>query len=144
MGTSKDDAIMYECQQTKDAVNRYKQDFLDFVCKSLNDEKVIRKTKALLPFDNFVSSRLHIVDDNQLVKSMGFSIMRMEVEPATFSLGISIEIGVGTYNNKSNTTLFIAAFKTMEQLGEYVKNEPFSSTVSEYFEEEIEKSFYSQ
>ena len=126
----------------KDAVAKSKKDFLNFVVKSLDSESISKASEALLPFDNFVSAKQCFVNESSLVRSMGFSLMRMELEPSTFSLGISIEICGGTYNNKTNSTLFITAFKTMTQLSEYVKSDGFSSTVTEYFESEIDKSFF--
>lgn len=133
---------MILCQKEKDAVAKSKKDFLNFVVKSLDSESISKASEALLPFDNFVSAKQCFVNESSLVRSMGFSLMRMELEPSTFSLGISIEICGGTYNNKTNSTLFITAFKTMTQLSEYVKSDGFSSTVTEYFESEIDKSFF--
>ena len=133
---------MILCQKEKDAVKKNKKEFLNFVAKSLDSGSIAKASEALLPFDNFVSAKQYFVDESSLIRSMGFSLMRMEMEPSTFSLGISIEICGGSYNNKTNSTLFITAFKTMTQLSEYVRSDGFSSTVTEYFESEIDKSFF--
>lgn len=135
-------AAMILCQKAKEAVNKNKKEFLDFVIKSIDSESIAKASEALLPFDNFVSAKQCYVDESPLIKSMGFSLMRMELEPSTFSLGISIEICGGTYNNKINSTLFITAFKTMPQMSEYVRSDSFSSAVTEYFESEIDKCFF--
>ena len=142
MEVTENTIAMILCQKEKDVVEKKKKEFLNFVVKSLDSKSIAKASEALLPFDNFVSAKQCLVDESSLIRSMGFSLMRMELEPSTFSLGINIEICGGTYNNKTNSTLFITAFKTMTQLSEYVRSDSFSSTVTEYFESEIDKSFY--
>lgn len=133
---------MHQCQKAKDAANKNMKKYLDFVAKSLDNRRIENAAASLLPFDNVISARLRFVDDASQVKSMGFSIMRMELTPATYSLGISIEISKGEYNSSANPTIFLTAFQPLEQLREYVKSEVFSSTVIEYFESEIDKCFF--
>lgn len=135
---------MHQCQKAKDAVNRNKKKYLEFVAKSLDNRHIEDAAASLLPFDNVISARLHFVDDASQVKSMGFSVMRMELTPASYSLGISIEISKGEYNSSANPTIFLTAFQPLEQLREYVKSEVFSSTMIEYFESEIDKCFFSK
>jgi len=142
METSKEITMMHQCQKAKDAVNRNKKKYLEFVAKSLDNRYIEDAAASLLPFDNVISARLHFVDDASQVKSMGFSVMRMELTPASYSLGISIEISKGEYNSSANPTIFLTAFQPLEQLREYVKSEVFSSTVIEYFESEIDKCFF--
>ena len=142
METSKEITMMHQCQKAKDAVNKNKKKYLEFVAKSLDNRHIEDAAASLLPFDNVISARLHFVDDASQVKSMGFSVMRMELTPASYSLGISIEISKGEYNSSANPTIFLTAFQPLEQLREYVKSEVFSSTMIEYFESEIDKCFF--
>ena len=102
---------MHQCQRAKDAANKNMKKYLDFVAKSLDNRRIENAVASLLPFDNVISARLHFVDDASQVKSMGFSIMRMELNPATYSLGISIEISKGEYNSSANPTIFLTAFQ---------------------------------
>ena len=134
--------MMHQCQKTKDAVNQNKKKYLDFVAKSLDNRRIENAVASLLPFDNVISARLRFVDDTSLVKSMGFSVMRMELTPATYSLGISIEISEGEYNAGTNPTIFLTAFQPLEQLREYVKGRNFAIQVTEVFDSQIESSFY--
>lgn len=133
---------MHQCQRAKDAVSKNKKKYLDFVSKSLENRRIENAAASLLPFDNVISARLRFVDDASLVKSMGFSVMRMELTPATYSLGISIEISEGEYNSSVNPTIFLTAFQTLGQLREYVKGENFSIQVTEIFDSQIDNSFY--
>ena len=142
METTKEITMMHQCQRTKDAVSKNKRKYLDFVVKSLGNSHIESAAASLLPFDNVISARLRFVDDTSLVKSMGFSVMRMELTPATYSLGISIEIGEGEYNAKINPTIFLTAFQSLEQLMEYVKGRDFAIRVTEVFESQIDNSFY--
>ena len=70
--------------------------------------------------------------------------MRMELELPLFSLGISIEISGSDVNKAVNSTTFISACRTIEELKEYVKSDTFSMLVKENFEKQIEESFSSQ
>lgn len=133
---------MHQCQKAKDAVNKNKKKYLDFVVKNLENKRMESAAASLLPFDNVISARLRFVDDTSLVKSMGFSVMRMELAPATYSFGISIEISEGAYNTSASPTVFLTAFQSLEQLQEYVKGQSFSLQVTEVFDSQIDKSFY--
>ena len=133
---------MHQCQKAKDAVNKNKKKYLDFVAKSIDNRRIENAAASLLPFDNVISVRLRFVDDASQVKSMGFSVMRMELTPATYSFGISIEISEGEYNSAATPMIFLAAFQPLEQLREYVKGRNFSLQVTEIFDSQIDNSFY--
>ena len=142
METTKEITMMHQCQRAKDAVSKNKKKYLDFVSKSLDNRRIENAAASLLPFDNVISARLRFVDDASQVKSMGFSVMRMELTPATYSLGISIEISEGEYNSSASPTIFLTAFQPLEQLREYVKGQDFSHQVTEIFDSQINNSFY--
>lgn len=134
----------YSCQQTKDVVNGSKKEYVEFVARCLDNEKFLKTVNELLPFDNVAQAKLKIVDDASPVKSLGLSIMRMEPESPLFSLGISIELVDGEENKAVNTTIFISACRTLEELRGFVKTNAFSMQVKENFEKQIEESFSSQ
>ena len=133
---------MKACQQTKAFANQNMKVYLDFAVKTLGDAEFVKSAMALLPFDNFADARLRFMDASSQVKSMGFSVMRMELIPATYSLGISIEISEGEYNTSASPTIFLTAFQPLEQLREYVKGQKFSLQVTEFFDSQIDNSFY--
>jgi len=132
------------CQQTKDAVNDNKKEYVEFVARCLDNEDFIKTVNELLPFDNVAQAKLKIVDDASPVKSLGLSIMRMEPESPLFSFGISIELAGGEENTAVNSTIFISACRTLEELREFVKTDAFSTQVKENFEKQIEESFFGQ
>ena len=135
---------VYSCQQTMDTVISDKREYVEFVARCLNDEEFVKDMYELLPFDNVAQAKLIIVDDTSPVRSLGLSIMRMDPEQPLFSLGISIEIAGGIKNKAVNSTIFIAACKTIENLREYVKTVEFSEQVRENFSKQIEDSFSGQ
>ena len=134
----------YSCQQTKNVVNGSRKEYVEFVARCLDNKDFIKAVNKLLPFDNVAQAKLKIVDDDSPVKSLGLSIMRMEPESPLFSLGISLELVGGEENKAVNTTIFISACRTLEELREFVKTDAFSMQVKENYEKQIEKSFSSQ
>lgn len=142
MDTNQNSNTMIQCQKTKDAFNKNKKNYLEFVAKSLGNQDIEQAAEALLPFDKFVTAKLSFVDENSQIKSMGFTLMRMELEPATYSLGISIEISDSEFNDEVAKTMFITAFHTMEELKDYSLSKDFSNHVTEVFEAQIERCFY--
>ena len=134
----------YSCQKTKDAINGSAEEYKEFVAMCLEKEDFVKTMNELLPFDKVAQAKLIIVDDASPVKSIGLCIMRMEPESPLFSLGISIELVDGEENKAVNTTIFISACRTLEELRGFVKTDAFSMQVKEYFEKQIEESFSSQ
>ena len=144
MGKIKELETKYNCQMIKNSINEKSGMFAEFVARCLDDEEFEKTMNELLPFDNVAQAKLKIVDDASPVKSIGLSIMRMELELPLFSLGISIEIAGSKDNKAVNSTTFISACRTIEELREYVKSDAFSLQTKEIFEKQIEDSFSSQ
>ncbi len=134
----------YKCQKIKDSINEKNGLFVEFVARCLDDEGFVKAMNELLPFDNVAQAKLKRVDDVFPVKSIGLSIMRMELELPLFSLGVSIEIAGSDVNKAVNSTTFISACRTIEELKEYVKSDTFSMLVKENFEKLVEDGFSSQ
>ena len=128
-------------QKIKDSINEKRGLFVEFVARCLDDEEFVKTMNELLPFDNVAQAKLKIVDDASPVKRIGLAIMRMEPESPLFSLGISIEIAGSVENKAVNSTIFISACRTVEELREYIKSDAFSMQVKENFEKQIEDSF---
>ena len=93
----------------------------------------------LLPFDKCVQSKMKIEDEATVLKSLGLSVMQMELDPPRFSLGVSMEFEGSKENEATNSTVFIAACRTIEELRSYVRTEDFVKQTIENFEKQIEK-----
>ena len=100
-------------QQAKSIVRNRAKEFAEFVVRCLDDDDFVDAMNILLPFDKCVQSKTEIEDEESIVKSMGLSIMRMEIAPPLFSLGVNMEIAGREGNEATNSTIFIAACKTI-------------------------------
>jgi len=142
MDNTKEIQIMATCQQTKDFVKAHQAEYVDFAVKNLNKEEFVKAMDALLPFDNMATARLTFVGKDTQVKCMNISIMKMDMKPATFSLGVGLEIEKGEHNREFAPTVFITAGKTLEELREYVATDEFVRYAIENLEEQVEKCFF--
>lgn len=133
---------MKACQQTKAFANQNMKDYLEFAVKTLGDAEFVKSATALLPFDNFADARLRFMDASSQVKSMGLSLMKNELEPARYSLGVSIELVGDDGNDTTDTTAFIIAGRTLEELKEFVGSDQFAKDARQQFEQLIEGYFY--
>ena len=133
---------MKACQQTKAFVNQNMKDYLDFAVKTLGDAEFVKSATALLPFDNFADARLRFMDDSSRVKSMGLSLMKNELEPAKYSLGISIELAGDDGNDNTGTTVFIIAGRTLDELKKFVGSDQFAKEARQQLEQLVEGYFY--
>ena len=130
-------------QQTKAFVSQSMKDYLDFAVKTLDDADFVKSATALLPFDNFADARLRFMDDSSRVKSMGLSLMKNELEPAKYSLGISIELAGDEGNDNTETTAFIIAGRTLDELKEFVGSDLFAKEARQQFEQRDRRTFLS-
>lgn len=133
---------MKACQQTKAIISQNMKDYLDFAVKILNDEEFIKSATALLPFDSFADARLRFMDDSSRVKSMGLSLMKNELEPARYSLGVSIELAGDDGKENNETTAFIIAGRTLDELRDFVGSDQFAKDAKLQLEQQVEGYFY--
>lgn len=135
---------MKACQQTKAVISQNMKDYLDFAVKTLDDEEFVKSATALLPFDNFADARLRFMDDSSRVKSMGLSLMKNELEPARYSLGVSIELAGDDGKENNETTAFIIAGRTLDELRDFVGSDQFAKDAKLQLEQQVEGYFYSE
>lgn len=126
-------------QQAKGIVSNRAKEFTEYVARCLDDDDFVDAMNNLLPFDKCVQSKMKIEDEATVLKSLGLSVMRMELDPPRFSLGVSMGIEGNKDNEVTNSTVFIAACKTIEELRSYVRTEDFVKQTIENFEKQIEK-----
>ena len=126
-------------QQAKDIVNSKIKEFTEHVVRCLNDDDFVDAMYNLLPFDKCVQSKMKREDEGAILKSLGLSVMRMEIDPPLFSLGVSMEIVGSKGNEATNSTIFISACRTIEELRAYVRTEDFVDQTKESFEKQIDR-----
>jgi hypothetical protein len=133
---------MKACQQTKANISQNMKDYLDFAVKTLDDGEFVKSATALLPFDNFADARLRFMDDSSRLKSMGLSLMKNELEPARYSLGVSIELAGDDGKENTETTAFIIAGRTLDELKGFVESDQFAKDARQQLEQQVEEYFY--
>lgn len=138
MKTTRDKSV-FNSQQAKYIVGNKAKEFIEYSAKCLDDDGFVDAVNDLLPFDKCVQSKMKMEDDTSIVKSMGLSIMRMELDPPLFSLGVSVEIAGSEGNEATNPTIFIAACRTLEELRAYVRTENFVKQTKENLEGQIDR-----
>jgi len=131
----------YKVLQAKRIISNQIKEYIEFVSKCLDNDDFVDAMNELLPFDNCVQSRMKLAGDTSVVKSMGLSIMRMEIDPPLFSLGVSIEIADRGGNGTTSSTTFMVACKTIEELREYVQTDEFVGLAQMNFEKQINECF---
>lgn len=131
----------YKVLQAKHIISNQIKEYIEFVSNCLDNDDFVDAMNELLPFDNCVQSKMKVADDTSVVKSMGLSIMRMEIDPPLFSLGVSIDIADRGGNGTTNSTTFMVACKTIEELREYVQTDEFVELAQMNFEKQINECF---
>ncbi len=142
METTIEQNTMKACQQTKANISQNMKDYLDFAVKTLDDGEFVKSATALLPFDNFADARLRFMDDSSRLKSMGLSLMKNELEPARYSLGVSIELAGDDGKENTETTAFIIAGRTLDELKGFVESDQFAKDARQQLEQQVEEYFY--
>lgn len=133
---------MKACGNAKRFVADKMSTYQEYVSKCLNNADVVSAANELLPFDNVVKARLHFVSENSDVENMGIAIMRMDMDTDLYSLGVSIELAETSMSEAINSTEFIVACMTLEQIKAYVTTCDFQNAVVASFEGAIDRSYF--
>lgn len=134
------DMIIYDCQMTEDVFCSNIKEFIGFINLCLRNEFFVEAMNTLLPFDHCIQSKMKIKDMGSRLRSMGLCILRMEFEPPLFSLGVSVEIEGSEVGKDNNTTIFIAACRTIDELRLYAKTDAFAKQIKNNCEKLINAS----
>lgn len=120
-------------------LNHQIEEYVKFVNQIIYDEDFMECMQKILPFDEIVKASMTTLPDKQIIRQMGVNVMRMDLEPALFSLGVSITIDKGN-NQLQEYTIYITACKTIAELQDYVKSPQFREQVTEQFCKSISDS----
>ena len=131
----------YKIQQAKSIVSNRVKEFTEYVAKCLDDDDFVDAMNNLLPFDKCLQSKMKIEDEATILKSLGLSVMRMELDPPRFSLGVSMEFEGSKENEATNSTVFIAACRTIEELRAYVRTEDFVKQSKDNIDKQIDNLY---
>lgn len=116
------------------------EDYAKFVFQVLHDETFLVDLDKTLPFDKMVHAAMNIVSNHTIIKKMGVSVMRMDIEPPLYSMAVTLQLK-GEYGIVQNHSVFVNACKTIEELQQLVTEERFKKEVLSLCEEKVlEKS----
>lgn len=119
------------------------EEYVEFVNQVINDEDFLRCIRELLPFDKMANASMTILPEKQMIRKMGVNVMRMDFEPALFSLAVSIT--VDTWEGQLQEYIFfLTACKTITELQDYVKGSLFREQVTEQFSKKIPENYHNK
>lgn len=116
------------------------EDYAKFVSQVLHDETFLVELDKTLPFDKMVHATMNIASNHTIIKKMGVSVMRMDIEPSLYSMAVTLQFK-GIDGIVQNHSVFVNACKTIEELQQLVTEDNFKKDVLSLCEEKmLEKS----
>ena len=103
-------------------------DYIKFVSQVLHDEDFLIELNKAMPFDKMVNATMNIGANRSVIKKMGVSVMRMDIEPSLYSLAITLMFK-GNDGIMQNHSIFINACKTLKELQKLVTEENFKKEI---------------
>lgn len=116
------------------------EDYAKFVSQVLHDETFLVELDKTLPFDKMVHATMNIASNHTIIKKMGVSVMRMDIEPPLYSMAVTLQFK-GIDGIVQNHSVFVNACKTIEELKQLATEDNFKKEVLSLCEEKmLEKS----
>lgn len=116
------------------------EDYAKFVSQVLHDETFLVELDKTLPFDKMVHATMNIASYHTIIKKMGVSVMRMDIEPPLYSMAVTLQFK-GKDGIVQNHSVFVNACKTIKELQQLVTEDNFKKDVLSLCEEIVlEKS----
>lgn len=112
------------------------EDYTKFVSQVLYDETFLIELNKAMPFDKMISATMNIGANGDIIKKMGISVMRMDIEPSLYSMAITLMFK-GKNGIMQNHSVFIKACKTIEELQQLITKENFKKEIFHVCEERI-------
>ena len=112
------------------------EDYTEYVSQVLHDGTFLMELNKTMPFDKMVNATKNMVPHNGMIKKMGISVMRMDIEPSLYSLAITLMFK-GKDGIMQNHSIFVKACKTIEELQRVVAEENFRYKILTVCEEKI-------
>lgn len=125
---------LIQCALTESIDSRI-NDYIAFINDVMNNAKFQNCALSLLPFDDVAHTNITFPTENI---TMGISLMRMDIVPDIFALGITLEVDCMPDCEKPfGTTIFITAAQTIDEICSYVKSSKFKNDVIDNFKNVI-------
>ena len=119
------------------------EDYAKFVSQVLHDETFLVELDKTLPFDKMVHATMNIASNHTIIKKMGVSVMRMDIEPPLYSMAVTLQFK-GKDGIVQNHSVFVNACKTIKELQQLVTEDNFKKEVLSLCEEIVLKKSVEQ
>lgn len=140
--TSSDVLRMRCCQLTQQAVHDYMDDFVDYAQRFLADPEVRDAASQSLPFDGGIEGCVRFINGGCIVKEMGIHLMRMDLEPEIYSMGVVLILDECQFSEEKKYVAYISACLTIEGNLSLVNEPKFREDAEAIFRSRIEEYFY--
>ena len=110
------------------------EDYAKFVSQVLHDETFLVELDKTLPFDKMVHATMNIASNHTVIKKMGVSVMRMDIDPPLYSMAVTLQFK-GKDGIVKNHSVFINACKNIEELQQLTAENSFKKEVLTLCEE---------
>lgn len=110
------------------------EDYAKFVSQVLHDEVFLVELDKTLPFDKMVHATMNIASNHTVIKKMGVSVMRMDIDPPLYSMAVTLQFK-GKDGIVKNHSVFINACKNIEELQQLTAENSFKKEVLTLCEE---------
>ncbi|MCH4155251.1 MAG: hypothetical protein LKF31_03000 [Muribaculaceae bacterium] len=115
--------------------------FIAFAQNILMNKTFITSAYSLLPFDKSINTSIDLNNNKSLVKNLGITLMRMDIEPDLFSFGLSITISGSKYSIGENATILISAGVSFDKICESINSTEFVNYAYTLFSQQIDDCF---
>lgn len=122
------DDVTISINNVPTALSTYIRKYVEFAGQALHDKAYLDCAKRLLPFDGMAHAFMYVFPNDSEVRKMGVIVMRMNIEPPLYSLGVTTMI-LQKHNSPIEKVKFLKAWKFIEELQEYVKEDGFRDQV---------------
>lgn len=133
---------MEQCMQVKQFIANNMRKYAGFVQSFLKQMETKEATLQLLPFDGTLQGYMRFLDSGSMLNNLGVSLMKMDLKPDLYSLGISFEINSETSDSGHETMIWITACKTIEELQTFVCTDDFQKESLFQFNNQVDSFFF--
>ena len=114
-------------------------EYVEFACHVLHNEDILVALDKMTPFDETAQATKQVDANGMGIETMGLAIMRMDFEPNSYSLGITVEVKDADGHVQEHIS-FLEACKTVEELQMRVEEESFKEDVFAIFADKVSRA----
>ncbi len=134
METVRDNQSTDAYNDAKSFVIRNIDTYHNFVRETMGNPQFIHRLNLLLPFDRVAEAWIRFLDNQSMVRGMGISVMKMDMEQELLAFGATIELGNNGHERQIITSMLCGG-RTLEELRAYFDDNSCSEHIIMQFNE---------